>query len=83
MIRQLRDRWHAFVNRQMARCRVCGSAADVIQYDPRGIWAFFFRRSWCPAHCPDHDYVYSRYDGHYCDNCGQPPDPEWYEGRFD
>lgn len=62
----------------MSRCRVCGSRADVISFDPRGLWAYPFRRTWCPQHCPDHDYIYSRYDGHYCNNCGQQPDDQWY-----
>lgn len=65
----------------MSRCRVCGSSKDVIQYDPRGLWAYPLRRTWCPAHCPDHDYVYSRWEGHYCNNCGEQPDVEWYCDR--
>lgn len=74
---------HQLTSNLMSRCRVCGSKDEVIQYDPRGLWAFFFRTTHCPSHCPDHDYVYSRYDGHYCNSCGQPPDAEWHEGRFD
>jgi hypothetical protein len=70
-------------NRFMSRCRVCGSSEDVISYDPRGLWAYLWRRTWCPDHCPDHDYIYGRYDGHYCNNCGNSPPPDWYEGRFD
>lgn len=68
-------------DRLMSRCRVCGSSSDVISYDPRGLWAYLFRKTWCPEHCQDHDYVYSRYDGHYCDKCGQPPDDEWHIDR--
>lgn len=68
--------------RFMSRCRVCGASADVIQYDPRGMWAYFFRRTWCPEHCPDHDYIYSRYEGHYCNNCGEQPSDEWHAARF-
>ncbi len=37
----------------------------------------------CPEHCPDHDYVYGRYDGHYCNNCGEHPPPDWFADRFD
>lgn len=68
-------------DRLMSRCRVCGSSKDVISFDPRGMWAYFWRRTWCPDHCPDHEYVYCRYDGHYCGNCGQEPDAEWYADR--
>lgn len=67
----------------MGTCRVCGKDDDVAMYDPRGLWAYFFRRTYCPAHCPEHDYIYDRYEGRYCDHCGQNPPPEWYEGRFD
>lgn len=68
-------------NKLMSRCRACGSSADVISYDPRGLWAYFWRRTYCPDHCPDHDYVYDRYDGHCCDNCGQPATVEWHLDR--
>lgn len=51
-------------DRLMSRCRVCRCSTDVISYDPRGLWAYPFRRTWCP----DHDYVYGRYDGHYCNH---------------
>jgi hypothetical protein len=61
----------------MSRCRVCGSSKDVISYDPRGLWAYFFRRTWCPMHCPDHDY--QRWpDGTYCNNCGDLPPVDWW-----
>jgi hypothetical protein len=83
MIRELLDWLHAATGRLMSRCRVCGSRADVIMYDPRGLWAYFFRQTWCPPHCPDHDYIYSRGDGHYCNNCGQQPDYDWHADRFD
>jgi len=68
-------------DRLMSRCRVCGSSKDVISYDPRGAWAYLFRKTWCPEHCPDHDYVYDRYEGHYCDKCGQQPDDQWHIDR--
>jgi hypothetical protein len=79
MITQLIE-WHDTLRaKYMSRCRSCGSAGEVISYDPRGLWAYLFRRTYCPAHCPDHDYEYSRYDGHYCINCGQAPDPDWHD----
>lgn len=70
-------------SKMMSCCRVCGSSADVVMYDPRGLWAYFWRRTVCPKHCPDHDYVYERYEGHYCDNCGEHPDDQWYADRAD
>lgn len=79
-----RLRWRIFGGieaRLMSRCRVCGSSADVISYDPRGVWAYFWRSTVCPAHCPDHDYIYSRYEGHYCNHCGEPPSVEWQADR--
>ena len=65
-------------SRWMSRCRTCGSSDEVISYDPRGLWAYPIRTTYCPEHCPDHDYVYSRYDGHYCNNCGQQPPLDWH-----
>jgi hypothetical protein len=62
----------------MSRCRVCGSREDVICYDPRELWAFFSRKTYCPDHCPDHDYIYDRYEGHYCGTCGKHPEEDWY-----
>ena len=56
----------------MSRCRVCGSNEDVVAYDPRGLWAYFFRRTVCPEHCAEHDFNRHR-DGTYCDHCGQEP----------
>lgn len=70
-------------NRLMGRCRVCGSGKDVLMYDSRSLLYYFVRKTYCPEHCPDHDYVYDRYEGHYCNNCGQSPDPDWYAERFD
>lgn len=75
--------FRAIQNRCMSRCRVCGSSEDVVSYDPRGLWAYPFRRTYCPAHCPDHDYIYSRWDGHYCNNCGQSPNEQWHCDRAD
>jgi hypothetical protein len=70
--------WRGGVARRlMSRCRTCGSSDDVISFDPRGLWAFFLRRTWCPRHCPDHDY--QRWpDGTYCNNCGQEPPWDYY-----
>ncbi|WP_438278128.1 hypothetical protein [Nitrobacter sp.] len=65
----------------MSRCRVCGGRENVVSFDPRGLWAYPTRRTWCPDHCPGHDYVYSRWDGHYCNNCGDLPDLQWYDDR--
>ncbi len=70
-------------DRLMQRCRVCGSGDDVISFDPRGAWAYFWRRTWCPAHCPCHEYIYGKYEGHYCDRCGQAPPPDWHGYHFD
>lgn len=80
MIRRLRDWLHDVTARMMSRCRVCGSSANVLMYDPRGIWAYLIRQTWCPPDCPDHDYVHDRHERcHYCDNCGQEPPYDWCE----
>lgn len=68
----------AWSNGLMSRCRVCGSGDDVICYDPRWIWAYPIRNTYCPAHCPDHDYTYARYEGHYCKVCAQSPPDDWH-----
>lgn len=71
------ERLRRLTNKLMGTCCVCKSSADVISYDPRGLWAYFIRNTYCPEHCPDHDY--NRYrDGTYCDNCGQEPPYDWY-----
>jgi len=75
------DRMRVLTSLAMSRCRVCGSSKDVAMYDPRGLWAYPIRKTWCPAHCPDHDYIYCRSEGHYCGNCGQQPDAQWYDDR--
>ncbi len=81
MIERIIASWRRLADRLMCRCRVCGSGKDVGIYDPRGLWAFLWRRTWCPAHCPDHDYIYDRWEGHYCGNCGEPPSEEWHSDR--
>lgn len=63
----------------MSKCRVCGSSENVIGFDPRGLWAYFSRKTWCPEHCPDHTYTHHRYEGHLCDNCSQSPPADWYD----
>lgn len=68
-------------SRLMSRCRVCGSSKEVVSYDPRGLWAYLVRRTWCSEHCPEHDFIYDRSEGHYCDNCGTHPDDEWHRDR--
>lgn len=60
-------------NRLMSQCRVCGSSRDVVCYDPRGLWAFFWRKTYCPDHCPDHDFTYQRDMREWgCEICGEP-----------
>lgn len=72
--------WRHLTNILMSRCRTCGSSADVISYDPRGLWAYPIRTTYCPDHCPDHDYRYEHGAGHYCNNCGQePPHDYWVD----
>lgn len=67
-------RWR---DNRMASCRVCGSSKEVIAYDPRGIWAYPIRNTYCPEHCPEHDF--NRHsDGTYCDTCGSEPPYDWY-----
>lgn len=44
-------------------CKKCGVECDGAPEDGSG--------AICPDHCPDHDYVYDRWDGHLCKNCGQ------------
>lgn len=73
MIRWLSNQLHILTNRLMNRCRVCGSSKDVICYDPRGLWAFPFRNTYCPVHCPDHDFAYQRDHCEWgCEICGEP-----------
>jgi hypothetical protein len=74
----VRDLYQRELTRAMSRCRVCGSSRDVALFDPRGLWAYVIRNTYCPEHCPDHEYTYSRYDGHYCSHCGREPDPDWF-----
>lgn len=76
--RRLQWWWHGLPGLVMGRCRVCGSGKDVVQYDPRGLWAYFGRRTWCPAHCPDHDYEYERGAGFMCRHCGEEPPHDWW-----
>lgn len=65
-------------NKLMSQCRICGSAENVISYDPRWTWAYPIRKTYCPEHCPEHDYNRHR-DGTYCDICGQEPPYDYYE----
>lgn len=74
----MRSAFHRLTNRMMGSCRVCGSSSDVICYDPRGLWAFSWRTTYCPAHCPDHDFSYQRdIRGWACDICGEPAPPDY------
>lgn len=62
----------------MNRCRVCCSSKDVIQYDPRLVWAYPWRTTVCPAHCEDHDYEHERSERWwFCKHCGDPADVNW------
>jgi hypothetical protein len=47
-------------SRLLSRCRVCASSGDVAVFDPRGLCAFCRRDTYCPAHCPEHDFNYDR-----------------------
>lgn len=70
---RLRSPLVRLTNNLMSRCRACGSSRDVVCYDPRGLWAFFFRTTWCPAHCPEHDFAYQRDMREWgCEKCGEP-----------
>lgn len=71
-------RLFTLTDRLMGSCRVCGGTEDVISYDPRGLWAYFFRKTYCPQHCPEHDYNRHR-DGAYCDICSDVPPDDWYQ----
>lgn len=75
----IRAKWHRLTNSLMSRCRMCGESRDVIAYDPRGLWAFFRRKTYCPKHCPDHDFAYQR-DMHEwgCNICGEPPPADFW-----
>lgn len=63
----------------MSKCRTCGERGDVICYDPRGLWAYPFRKTYCPEHCPEHDYARDPGFGIACQICGSPPDMGWYD----
>lgn len=53
------------------RCRKCGMAdCHVAPEDGSG--------AICPDCCEDHDYVYDRWDGHYCKHCGDPRPADYY-----
>jgi hypothetical protein len=71
----IRGLWHRLTNNLMSRCRVCGSSRDVLGYDPRGLHAFFRRTTYCPQHCPDHDYAYDRGAHEWCCQICQDPAP--------
>lgn len=77
----LRRRWRQFRSWQstlMLRCRVCGKTDDVMVGDPRGLWAYPWRKTYCPAHCPDHDYEYDRdMRGRCCTICAAPAPDDW------
>jgi len=63
----------------MSRCRVCSSSENVVMYDPRGLWAYPIRDTYCPEHCPEHDYTHERGVGFYCMYCGQEPPYDWHD----
>lgn len=66
-------RWWWMTNHPMSRCRSCGSSKDVAFYDPRGIWAYFFRNTLCPKCCTEHEFEYDRdMREHCCTKCGEP-----------
>lgn len=70
---QLRVPLYRWTGRLMSRCRVCGSSDDVLCYDPRGLWAFFWRKTYCPQHCPDHEFEYDRGMREWCCSiCSEP-----------
>lgn len=52
------------------KCSVCGEICDGAPAEGLTL---------CPAHCPDHDYVYGRGEGHRCRTCGAPPPDDWYD----
>lgn len=78
---RLFGRFHTLRDWLMCRCRVCGGRDAVISYDPRGLWAYFFRKTWCPEHCPEHDYENEPGMGPCCIRCSQRhPEPwDWYD----
>lgn len=82
-LRQIIGSWvHRLTNALMSRCRVCGSRTEVVCYDPRGLWAFFWRKTWCPDHCPDHDFAYQREHREWgCQICGEPAPPDFWAYR--
>ena len=54
------------------RCSVCGAECDIAPDPPSP--------TFCPKHCPDHDYRYDRSDrSFYCVTCGQQPSPDWFD----
>lgn len=78
--RWLRSPLHRLTNSLMGRCRSCGGSRDVLCYDSRGLWAFFWRKTYCPQHCPDHDFEYQRDMGEWaCDVCGEPAPFDYHD----
>lgn len=72
----------AWTNRLMSRCRICGSSHDVYAYDPRGLWAYFFRKTYCPAHCPEHDYKHDKWSREWrCTICDDIAPVDWMIDR--
>jgi hypothetical protein len=70
-------RRYRLASQLMGSCRVCGSVEPVLCYDPRGLWAYFWRRTYCPEHCPEHDFAYQSDMREWgCNVCGEsaPPD---------
>lgn len=55
------------------RCHVCGAECTSAPTPPE--------KAICPAHCPDHDYIYEHGYGHYCTNCGQEPPHDWFDSH--
>lgn len=39
--------------------------------------------TYCPAHCPEHDYQHEPGEGRMCVTCGDRPSPDYYDGWFD
>lgn len=72
LLAQLRWWWLRKRAKLMGSCRKCGETKDVIAYDPRGLWAYPFRKTYCPSCCPEHEFEHDRDMGWCCKTCSEP-----------
>lgn len=63
---RLRFWWDRRAAKLMGSCRKCGETKDVICYDPRSLWFYPVRKTYCPDCCPEHEFAYERWERAWC-----------------